>query len=108
MRTTPRRTEIALLLARHKREGLTYAELAEISGVRPTTLSWWAWKLRRVETRDGSPKPTGAVSFVEVVPESVEDSDRIEIVLRNGRRILAATTVDGDALGRLATVLESC
>jgi transcriptional regulator with XRE-family HTH domain len=35
------------LLLRRERRGLTYAELAEQSGVPLPTLTWWAGKLRR-------------------------------------------------------------
>lgn len=47
MPQTTHRQEIAALLAHRDQEGLTYAELAELTGYSKSTLSWWSWRLRR-------------------------------------------------------------
>jgi transposase len=47
MRTSKRREEIERLLHRREREGLTYAQIAAIAGIQPSTMSTWAWRLRR-------------------------------------------------------------
>ena len=39
---TTRREQMHRLLRRREREGLTYAELAELTGEQAHTLSWWA------------------------------------------------------------------
>ena len=61
--SSTRREEIASLLAYRETNGLTYAQLAEESGVAKSTLSWWSWRLRR----DARP------AFTEVVVE--EDAE---------------------------------
>lgn len=90
------------LLARREREGLTLAELSGRSGVPAGTLGWWASRLRR-ET------PTGFIELVERVapPEVSGSAGRIELLLRDGLRVLVPGGADADEVQRLVRALES-
>jgi len=94
-------------LALRDRENLTYLELSQRSGIRANTLAHWAWRLRREQSVRYEAPP-----FVEIVPTPDSSREptasRIEIVLRNERRVLVDAAVDGDALARVLAVLERC
>ena len=101
-RTRSRRDEIAELLALREREGLTYEELAAVSGLKRSTLSWWAWRLRR-EDRERAP-------FAEVV--IVDEQDVVEPGPEPGIRICCgpltvdvAPDFDARALRRVLDVI---
>ena len=101
-----RRKEIRRWLALRDREGLTYRELSQRSGVPVNTLAHWAWKLKR-EERGASTEQT----FVEVVPRSDVATDsgaRIEIQLRCGRRVVADASIEAAQLARVVSALERC
>src|ERR1043165_6140493 len=105
MATTKRRAEIAQLLERGKREGLTYAKLAEIAGIQPSTMSTWAWRLRRERRERGEPEGgTEVPEFVELIGAGSTPDARVEIELRSGRRILVTPDIDSDRLARLIGV----
>jgi hypothetical protein len=88
MRTSKRRDEIELLLERRDREGLTYAEIARMAGIRPSTMSTWAWRLRRDGRRRSAPLKGRGQGFVEIVAGAAPTQEaRIEIELSNGRRV---------------------
>jgi len=94
-----RRERIRRLLERREREGLTYRELAELSGESANTLAWWASRLRQ------------EVGFVELVSE--EDSDdgekeRLEIVLANGVRVVVPVRFEERELERVLRVAARC
>ena len=57
-----RRREMERLLHRRERQGLTYRELSEDSGIPIPTLSWWSQKLKR-ESEDAA-----QVRACELVP----------------------------------------
>jgi hypothetical protein len=42
-----RRRQVAAVLARREREGLSLASLSADTGIPIGTLSWWAWRLRQ-------------------------------------------------------------
>ena len=93
-----RAEEMADLLAYREREGLTYAELAEETGLAKSTLSWWSWRLRR-ESR---------LSFAEVVVDDDEGASPIDLWSGVSLRIGDVTVLvdrDFDA-GTLARVLD--
>jgi len=95
MKQRNRREEIRRLLARRVREGLTYRELSERTGINPGTLSWWARKLRREE----------GPAFAEVVVEDSAGDSTLE--LRVGAVSLrVARGFDPELLGRVLDVLE--
>jgi len=102
------RVEIDAILDQRDREGLTYEELAERTGVAKSTLSWWSWRRRRegVERKDGGRTPR----FAEVVttPERPGDGRGIELTTASGLELRVPpgfTSVDGTAPFSVLVVL---
>ena len=87
------------LLERRAREGLTFRELSEESGIPIPTLSYWASKLRRegaeVEAR-----------LVEV--ELVDDAAPIVTESRAGLRVTVERGFDAEHLARVLGALARC
>jgi hypothetical protein len=82
------------LIARRDRDGLTWRETAESEGVPLPTLMDWARRLR------GS-------GFVELAAgDGSEPVDRVEVVLRSGRRLLVPLGVASEELFALVVLLE--
>jgi hypothetical protein len=82
------------LIARRERKGLTWREAAESEGVPLPTLMDWARRLR------GS-------GFVELsTADTPSPMDRVEVVLKNGRRLLVPPGVASDDLLALVHLLE--
>jgi hypothetical protein len=82
------------LIARRERSGLTWREAAEEAGVPLPTVMDWARRLRDT-------------AFVELAAEEgPEASDRVEIVLRSGRRLLVPVGAASDDLLALVLLLE--
>ena len=102
-----RREQMRRWLARRDRAGLTFRELSQQTGVPVGTLACWAWKLRREGTRpqraDDRSRP-----FVELVAAPVDAAGRVEIVLRNERRLVVDTSIDEPSLVRIVSALERC
>ena len=97
-----RRKEMAALLARRERDGLSLRELSEETGIPFGTLSWWSWRLRQ---RSGHEESN--VGFVEVV--ATGGSDRGAVVMRIGDVELEVPPgTDTAWLGDLATALRLC
>ena len=97
------RRRIEKLLAGRERQGLSFRELSEQSGVPAPTLAWWSAKVRRERGR-------ASQRFVEVVPAAgVEASgdERAEIVLRSGRQLVVREGIDEQTLQRLVAALEA-
>lgn len=69
-----RRKEMAALLARRERDGLSLRALSEETGVPFGTLSWWSWRLRQ----DPVHRPRNE-QFVEVAVTPVAHG---EVVVR--------------------------
>lgn len=90
------------LLARRDREGLTYRELAEETGVSERTLAWWSWKLRR-ERREQTD-----IGFVELDVAEESITGGLEVELATGHRIRVPAHFDEDTLRRLVAVLAAC
>jgi len=86
-------------LALRDRRGLTFAELSRRTGVPVPTLSSWSGKLRR--------ESGGQPAFVELVPRAGTTAPgRIEVVLRNDRRLIVGADVDAELLTRVAAALD--
>ena len=65
-----RRPDIERLLSRRARQGLTFRELSEESGIPIPTLSYWSSKLRRQEEAPET----------QFVPVEVADSEEVVIL----------------------------
>ena len=106
-----RRDEMRRLLSRRDRAGLTFRELSAESGVPMSTLSFWAWKLRR-EADESASSADGAGGFVEllarpeIIPEQVGAA--IEILLAGDRRVVLRGEIDEARLQRVVRALERC
>lgn len=95
------REEMKAILAIRDREGLSWAELAERTGVKASTLSWWSWKLRSEQRGrpcfaevelTGEPEPAGSALLLR--------HGDIEIELRPG--------FDAGLLAEVLAVLRCC
>jgi len=98
------RKQMAALVARRQRRGLTWAELSVESGVPKSTLHWWDRKLRH----EGGPaeKPR-FVQLAVVEPAPPAAAMPLEVVLRSGHRVWVAAGFDAEHLRRVILVLES-
>jgi len=97
---------------RWRRSGQTTREFAASIGVKPTTLAYWAWRLRR-EERDAPPQPGGrargsgvatAQPFVEVIVDGPEPGGFV-LELGDGRRLRIPAGFEAAALTRVLAVL---
>lgn len=88
------------LLERRARQGLTYRELSEQSGVPASSLSWWSWKLRHEARSDGG--------FVELEVVDEGGGSGVEIELGSGHRVHVSPGFDEETLRRVVVVLSSC
>jgi transcriptional regulator with XRE-family HTH domain len=93
------------LLRRRHRQGLTYRELSEESGIPAPTLAWWSRKLRlERESADGC-----ELVAVEVMDdEPVERSEVIEIVIEGVGSVLVPLTASEAQLQRVLRAVTSC
>jgi hypothetical protein len=90
------------LVAQWRSSGQTARDFADGHGVNVSTLSHWAWRLRR-ESRDGT-AIARVPPMIEVRARSAAD-DRFEIEL-GSRRVRIPPSFDADALRRLIAALE--
>ncbi len=89
------------LIARREREGLTWRQVARDGRVPLATLDWWRRRLREEKSEPNDR------TFVELAPTSVgEDAERIEVVLRSGRRLLLPNGSLPEGLLDLVRLLE--
>jgi len=111
MRT--RREEWTERVRRWRKSGLTAREFGQSSGLNPSTLTYWAWRLGREGRSHGQSdkpphrrSPSVAAAFVELVSEGIADS-RFELELGGGRRLRIPPGFEQSALERLLVVLEA-
>lgn len=99
------------MLARRERQGLTFRELSEQTGIPVGTLAFWAWKLRQGSGR-AQAKARRGEGFVELVATGEQDANdgagSIEVVLSNGRRVLVHGEFDEARVLRMVQALERC
>ena len=84
---------------------MTWDEVSRASGIPKSTLMVWERRLRQSD----SPKRRGRSSFAEIVSaecQSPSAATSIEIVLRNGRRVVAAIETPIDDLRRIVNALD--
>jgi transposase-like protein len=96
MRTTHDRHQIERLLVRKDREGLTYTELSQESGIPASTLAGWRRRLRL----EGE-----ANLFEEVAAADLEECDQLEVVGPCGHRIAIPAEFDDELLRRVIAAL---
>jgi hypothetical protein len=96
-----RREEMAALLARRERDGLSLRQLSEESGIPFGTLSWWSWRLRQ----DDGQRDSG---FVEVVAAGPGVDAAVVVRLSNGVAIEVQSGTDARWLCEIVTALRSC
>lgn len=100
------RDEMAALLARREDEGLTWAALAEESGVPLSTLTYWR---RKLEANDDAGAKASKQSFVELLVEPTDlplPSTGIDLVTPSGHRFSIGREFDADTLRRLLAALS--
>lgn len=89
-----------------RRSGLTAEEFARTEGIQAATLRHWKWQL--AAQGSGRREARGhRGGFVElVVPGPRERDDGFEVMLADGIRVRVPSAFDGEALGRLLSILE--
>ncbi len=115
--TAPRRSraEWTAEVARWRRSGLGAAEYAAERGLKRSTLLWWSCQLG-LALAGPSPGTRASTSSVAFLPLRVREessapmprvtSARIEVLLRNGRRIRVIGDVDAELLARVIEAAE--
>ena len=108
---TRRGREMARLVARWERSGLTQAAFARRIGMPVATFTWWRHRLRRAARAPVPPAarpPTPSASaFTEVVLAAPRERAEVEVVLRDGRVLRVPLSADGHAVRRLIAALEA-
>jgi transposase-like protein len=102
---------------RQRKSGQSVREFATRNGFKPSTLSYWKWRLRQDEkatpatARDSrskrtssAPQPLPPLSFIEV--RATPTAERFELEFRDGRRLRIPAGFEATALQRLLGVLE--
>jgi transposase len=112
----PRRSKAAWLeiVQSWRRSGQTAGQYAQRHGLHAGTLAAWGTKLRSDLTTAMEPVSEGTVAGflpVRVVgaqarTDSQRESAELEVVLRNGRRVLVRGDVGSDTLRRLLDLAE--
>jgi transposase len=112
----PRRSKAAWLeiVQRWRRSGQTAGQYAQRHGLHAGTLAVWGTKLQSELTAMTEPASAGAVAgFLPVRvlgaqsrTDTQRESAELEVVLRNGRRVLVRGDVGSDTLRRLLDLAE--
>jgi transposase len=106
-------------VARWRESGLSTRSFAELEGVKPSTLSFWKWKLGSLPGAGhasgrggGRRRPESQPRFVELVPSPGLNSlpldsspSAMELSLPGGYQVRLQQDFAPDALGRLLDVL---
>jgi transposase len=101
------------LVRRWRRSGQTAREFAGATGIKASTLSYWAWRLkreaegkkgRRAERRESKVQAHRG-DFVELIAGPFEER-RFEIELVDGRRLRVPREFEAAAVERLLAVIE--
>jgi hypothetical protein len=95
------RAEWSKLIEEAQASELTQKAFAQQRGLSPTTLSWWASRLRR-EAREKS-----ALVAVDVVGDVSAGDAAFRVELAHHRTVIVPATFDAIALRRLVAALES-
>jgi transcriptional regulator with XRE-family HTH domain len=93
------RAEWTRLVTEWQAGDLSQQAFAKRKGIAPTTLSWWACRLRREAQEQGALVP------VDVVADAPAGGEfRVEVA--SGRTVFVPASFDAAALRRLVAVLE--
>ena len=95
------RAEWTKLVEESQASDLTQKGFAEQRGLSPTTLSWWASRLRR-EAQEQT-----ALVAVDVVRDAPTCTVDFRVELARGRTVVVPAAFDTAALRRLVAALES-
>lgn len=101
-RQTRRAREMARLVARWERSGLTQAAFARQIGMPAATFTWWRHRLRRVASV--APPTPGFTEVVLAVPPVPAE---VEVVLRNGRLVRVPLGAECGAVRQLIEALDA-
>jgi len=94
------RAEWTKLIEEARASELTQKAFAQHRGLSPTTLSWWASRLRR-EAQEQS-----ALVAVDVVEDAPACGAEFRVELAGGRTVVVPAAFDAGALRRLVAALE--
>jgi transposase-like protein len=89
-----------IVIAALDASGQSVAAFAAREGLDPQRLYFWRRRLE-IGTDDVVPQP---LAFIEV--RAAREDSRIEVVLRSGRVVRVAESIDGNVLRRLVDALE--
>jgi len=99
------RAEVDAILDRRDREGLTYEELAELTGIAKTTLSWWSWRRRRESGQRRRGRSVAGFAEVVTVAEQPSQGTAMELTTPSGLALRIPADFDEVALERLLALL---
>ncbi len=99
MHTRHDHTRIRSLLRRRDREGLTYRELSESSGIPAGTLAYWSSRLRRDTT------PAGFDELRVVEDEGEHVATTLEVVGPLGHRVRISPDANLELVARVLAAL---
>lgn len=103
-----RRDEMRRLLSLRKREGLTYAELSELSGFAISTLQSWNSRLRREAAEAPFAELVCAQSEGSLLSPEESNFSGIRLHLEPGISIEVSAGFDSQTLSRVVETLRSC
>ena len=96
------------LLRKRERQGLTYRELSEDSGIPIPTLAWWSRKLE-CESKGAAQVRACELVPVEIVEDELEEGDAaIEIVVAGRLKLRVPPTASEAHLQRVLRAVASC
>ena len=101
-----RRAEVEAWFKARQREGWSLRELAERSGMRLGTLSWWSHELRK-SVAPASKRSRGFRRVVADESAAVGAAATMRIVLPDGTQLEVGGGVDADDLAKVLDALRS-